>query len=355
MSLPTNHPLVSGKTSASAMVLALNGVAQATPPIWFMRQAGRSLPEYREIRNGIPMLNSCLRPELAAEITLQPVRRHKVDAAVFFSDIVIPLKLAGVEVEIVPGIGPVLNSPVRTRSDYKKLRSLHEDALSPITDAIKLCIAELGGVPLLGFGGAPFTLASYLIEGRPSKDLPSCHAMMKEDPELWSDILEWCAEITAKFLRTQIIAGASAIQLFDSWAGRLTPLQYETFAMPHSKKVFDLISDLPLPRIAFGVGTHAILKQMRSTGATVMGIGRDTTLLEAVNILGTDIPLQGNLDPELLLGDWSNIEVAARKIIQEGRAAKSHIFNLGHGVIPETDPEVLTRLVEYVHATEKIA
>lgn len=349
MSLTTDHPLVSGKTSSSPMVLALNGIAQPNPPIWFMRQAGRSLPEYREIRSGIPMLESCLRPELAAEITLQPVRRHHVDAAVFFSDIVIPLKLAGIQVEIVAGVGPVLEHPVRTRHDFEKLMPLTLEALKPIVQAINICIVELGNTPLLGFGGAPFTLASYLIEGRPSKDLPICRAIMKEDPTLWSDILNWCAEITADFLRAQIKAGASAIQLFDSWAGRLTPVEYENFAMKHSKRVFDLISDLPVPRILFGVGTHRILKQMHSTGATVMGISNDISIADAINILGTNTPLQGNLNPELLLGDWSDIESAAKEIIREGRAAKSHIFNLGHGVIPETDPTVLSKLVEYVH------
>lgn len=350
MSLATNHPLVSGKTASSPIVLALNGVAQATPPIWFMRQAGRSLPEYREIRRGIPMLDSCLKPELAAEITLQPVRRHRVDAAVFFSDIVIPLKLAGVRVEIVSGVGPVLETPVRSRAEFEKLAHLDEESLAPIIRGVELSVAELGSTPLLGFGGAPFTLASYLIEGRPSKELLTCHLMMEKDPVLWGDILQWCAKVTAEFLRAQINAGASAIQLFDSWAGRLTPDQYERFAMPHSKLVFDLISDLPVPRIAFGVKTGKILNQMRSTGATVMGISNDLSIAEAIQALGTDIPLQGNLDPELLLGDWAQIEVAAEAIIKEGRAAQSHIFNLGHGVIPETDPGLLTQLVDYVHA-----
>lgn len=350
MSLATNHPLVSGKTASSPMVLALNGIPQATPPIWFMRQAGRSLPEYREIRKGIAMLDSCLNPELAAEITLQPVRRHGVDAAVLFSDIVIPLKLAGVNVEIVSGVGPVLETPVRAREEFEKLTYLDEGSLAPIFRAVELSVAELGNTPLLGFGGAPFTLASYLIEGRPSKDLPTCHLMMEKDPVLWQDILQWCARVTAEFLRAQINAGASAIQLFDSWAGRLTTSEYERFAMPYSKLVFDLISDLPVPRIAFGVGTGKILNQMRSTGATVMGISNDISLSEAIQIMGSDIPLQGNLDPELMLGDWSQIEIAAKEIIQEGRAAQSHIFNLGHGVIPETDPGLLTRLVDYVHA-----
>ena len=349
MSLPTDHPLVSGKTSSSPIVLALNGVAQSTPPVWFMRQAGRSLPEYKKIREGIAMLDSCLRPELAAEITLQPVRRHNVDAAVFFSDIVIPLKLSGVDVQIVSGIGPVLENPVRTRNDFEKLELLEEESLKPITDAIKLCVEQLGNTPLLGFGGAPFTLASYLIEGGPSKDLPTCHAMMINDPLLWSDILDWCARITAEFLRAQINAGASAVQLFDSWAGRLTPLQYESYAASHSKKVFDLISDLPVARIAFGVGTGGILKQMHATGATAMGISNDISIAAAVAVLGSETPIQGNLDPQLLLGEWSEIEKATIGIIQEGRSAKSHIFNLGHGVMPQTDPGVLTKIVEYVH------
>ena len=350
MSLATNHPLVSGKTASSPMVLALKGFAQPTPPIWFMRQAGRSLPEYREIRRGIPMLDSCLNPELAAEITLQPVRRHGVDAAVFFSDIVIPLKLAGVSVEIVSGVGPVLETPVRSRAEFKKLAYLDEESLAPIIRAVELSVAELGNTPLLGFGGAPFTLASYLIEGHPSKELPTCHLMMAKDPMLWGDILQWCAKITAEFLRAQINAGASAIQLFDSWAGRLTPTQYESYAAPYSKEVFDLILDLPVPRIAFGVGTGEILNRLHSTGATVMGIGSDISLAEAVEILGSEVPLQGNLAPELLLGEWAQIEIAAEAIISEGRLAQAHIFNLGHGVIPETDPGKLTQLVDYVHA-----
>lgn len=350
MNLPTDHPLVSGKTSSSAIVMALNGVAQLTPPVWFMRQAGRSLPEYKKIREGIAMLDSCLRPELAAEITVQPVRRHNVDAAVFFSDIVIPLKLAGVDVNIVSGIGPVLENPVRTRDGFEKLELLDEQSLKPIADAIKLCVEQLGKTPLLGFGGAPFTLASYLIEGGPSKDLPTCKAMMINDPLLWSDILDWCAKITAEFLRTQIIAGASAVQLFDSWAGRLTPEQYVMYAAPHSKKVFDLICDLPVARIAFGVGTGGILKQMQATGATAMGISNDISIEAAVAALGSQVPIQGNLDPQLLLGEWSEIEKATIKIIHEGRSAQSHIFNLGHGVLPETDPGVLTKIVEYVHA-----
>ena len=349
MLLPTHHPLLSGKTSDSSVVRALTGIAQERPPVWLMRQAGRSLPEYRKIRDGISMLDSCLSPELACEITLQPVRRHKVDAAIFFSDIVVPLKLAGVNVTIVPNIGPVLETPIQTRSDFNKLRILDEDALSPIFDAVALAVRELDEVPLLGFCGAPFTLASYLIEGRPSQTIPVSRQMMKHDPLLWSDILNWCADVSASFLRAQILAGASAIQVFDSWAGRLNKVEYIAFAAPHTKTLMNLISDLPVPRIHFGVGTHMILKEMFETGATVMGIDTDTSLHEAVRILGDQTPLQGNIGPELLLGQWDELKRAVDLAIAQGTAAISHVLNLGHGVLPQTEPELITRMVSYIH------
>ena len=352
MLLPTHHPLLSGKTSGSPVVHVLTGIAQERPPVWLMRQAGRSLPEYRKIREGISMLDSCLRPELACEITLQPVRRHKVDAAIFFSDIVIPLKLAGVNVAIVPNVGPVLESPIQTRSDFNELRILDEDALSPIFDAVTLAVSELDELPLLGFCGAPFTLASYLIEGRPSQTIPVSRQMMKDDPLLWSDILNWCADVSASFLRTQILAGASAIQVFDSWAGRLNKVEYIAFAAPHTKTLMNLITDLPVPRIHFGVGTHMILKEMFETGATVMGIDTDTSLHEAVRILGAQTPLQGNIGPELLLGEWDELEKAVDLAIAQGKAAISHVLNLGHGVLPQTDPESITRMVSYIHGVK---
>ena len=350
MLLPTDHPLLSGKTSNSPVLHALTGIAQERPPVWLMRQAGRSLPEYRKIREGISMLDSCLNPELACEITLQPVRRHKVDAAIFFSDIVIPLKLTGVEVAIVPNIGPVLESPVQTRNDFVKLRSLNIESLSPISAAVKMAVSELDSIPLLGFCGAPFTLASYLIEGGPSQTIPISREMMKRDPLLWSDILNWCAQISAEFLRAQILSGASAIQVFDSWAGRLSRDEYVTFAAPHTKTLMNLISDLPVPRIHFGVGTGSILKEMLETGATVMGIDKETSLEEASHILGREVPLQGNLDPELLLGEWGTLKSAVDLAIVRGKTAVSHLLNLGHGVLPQTDPEVITRMVSYIHS-----
>ena len=352
MVLPTTHPLVSGKTRESKIVLALTGKPQTTPPIWLMRQAGRSLPEYRKLREGIPMLESCLRPELAAEITMQPVRRHKVDAGILFSDIVIPLKLAGLDVSIVPNVGPVLNSPIQSRNDFAKLQMLDPLSLQPIIEAVSIATEELGATPLLGFGGAPFTLASYLIEGRPSQEIPISRQLMATDSDLWNEILNWCALITADFLRAQIMAGVSGIQIFDSWAGRLTREEYILYAAPHLKTVLNQISDLPVPKIAFGVGTKSILKDMQAAGATVMGIDSHTLISEAVEILGDKIPLQGNIDPELLLGPWDQLRAATDRAIEEGGSALSHVLNLGHGVLPNTDPDAITRLVSYVHESD---
>ncbi len=349
MSLPLNHPLISGLTANSDVIKAYQGVRTSYKPIWMMRQAGRSLPEYRSLREGIPMLESCLRPEIAAEITLQPVRRHKVDAAIFFSDIVIPLRLAGIGVDIVSGIGPILERPVRTREDLNNLRELEVDALAPITEAITIVIQELGTTPLIGFGGAPFTLASYLIEGAPSKDLPITRALMKSDPQLWHDILSWVSRTTSTFIRAQVMAGASALQLFDSWAGKLSLDEYVDFAAPHSKSVMTSLSDLPVARVHFGTQTGSMLTQMRDVGATVMGIDSETPLDVANEILGGDIPLQGNINPQMLIGPWDELKLHVTDVIERGSLAPAHVLNLGHGVPPDTDPEVLTRMVAFIH------
>ena len=352
MSLAQNHPLISGATSASPLVQAYSGIPQTRLPIWMMRQAGRSLPEYRKVREGIAMLDSCLMPELAAEITLQPVRRHKVDAGIFFSDIVVPLKLAGVGVTIEPGIGPVLANPVRTRKALEELQELHIDALEPIVRAVQITVAELGNTPLIGFGGAPFTLASYLIEGGPSKTLPTCRALMADDPQLFHDILAYCARITATFIRAQVEAGASALQLFDSWAGRLSIDDYRNFAAPHSKYVMTELSALPVARVHFGVHTKALIADMYSVGATVMGVDYETKLSDANKTLGGKVPLQGNIDPHFLSADWKQLADHVANVIEDGRSAPAHVVNLGHGVPPETDADVLTRLVEFVHEYE---
>jgi uroporphyrinogen decarboxylase len=347
--LSQNHPLVTGITSDSLLVAAYRGERRERNPIWFMRQAGRSLPEYRALREGVPMLDACLRPEMAAEITLQPVFRHGVDAAIFFSDIVIPLRLAGIDVDIVAGVGPVMAAPVRTRGDLDRLRKLEMSALAPISQAVGLAVAELGSTPLIGFGGAPFTLASYLIEGGPSRELPVTRALMHDDPDLWAEILTWAAGVTSQFLRAQVLAGASAIQLFDSWAGRLTLDEYRTFAAPYSKVVMAAVSDLPVARVHFGTMTKNLLRDMYEVGATVMGVDQFTPLDWANEVLGGHVPLQGNINPELLSAPWPKLRSHVEDVLVRGSGAPAHIVNLGHGVPPDTDPDVLTRLVSFVH------
>ncbi|WP_428538312.1 uroporphyrinogen decarboxylase [Propionicimonas sp.] len=335
---------------AAPLLAAYRGAQVSRRPVWFMRQAGRSLPEYRAIREGTSMLDACLDPDLAAEITVQPVRRHDVDAGIFFSDIVVPLRLAGVGVDIVPGVGPVLDAPVRTAADVASLPELDPDALAPVRDGVALSVDRLGDVPLIGFAGAPFTLASYLVEGRPDRDLPATRALLASDPNTWHRLLGWVAGITAAFLRAQIGAGASAVQLFDSWVGRLSPEEYRRAVQPHSAAVFAAVADLGVPRVHFGTATRDLLRDLRAAGADVVGVASDIGLDEASDLLGGDVPLQGNLDPALLTADWPTLEAAARDVVRRGAAAPGHVFNLGHGVPPTTDPDTLTRLVELVHS-----
>ena len=355
MQLNAEHPLNDGRTRHSNLVRSLRGERTSPLPVWFMRQAGRSLPEYREIRANVSMLDSCLTPDLVVEITMQPVRRHGVDAAILFSDIVIPLRLAGLEVEIASGIGPQIANPITTRLAFEELGVLSEDALEPIRTSVERLVEQLGETPLIGFGGAPFTLASYLIEGGPSKDLPESRRLMAEDPELWSDILSWCAKITAQFIRAQVISGASALQVFDSWAGKLSHDDYVTFAAPHTKTLFDELKDLTddsgiaVPRIHFGVGTKAIHKEMMAVGATVLGVDYLTSLSDTAAEFDFQLPLQGNIDPDFLDKDFEELKAQTKSVIDEGKKAPGHVVNLGHGVPKDTDPTVLTKLVEYVH------
>ncbi len=348
--LPAAHPLLQGRTLDSDLIRAYTGRSVSQRPVWFMRQAGRSLPEYRALREGTTMLGSCLNPEMAAEITLQPVRRHHVDAGIFFSDIVVPLKLAGIEVEIVGGVGPVMGSPVRSAAEVAALPELDPAALAPIREAIGITVAELGDTPLIGFAGAPFTLASYLIEGRPNRELPATRALMAEDPETWNRLLGWVARLTTTFLRAQAEAGASALQLFDSWVGRLSVAEYEQAVQPHSTAVFDSVADLGVPRVHFGTATGDLLTNLYAAGADVVGVAADISLAEANRRLGGTVPLQGNLDPALLSAPPQAREDATRDICAQGDLAPGHVFNLGHGVTPDTDPEVLTALVELVHS-----
>lgn len=352
MNLPSSHPLVDGRTTDAPLVRAFRGERPEITPIWFMRQAGRSLPEYREVRRGTGMLESCLTPSLASEITLQPVRRHKVDAAIFFSDIVVPLRLAGVDVDIAAGVGPVLGEAVRTPEQVDRLveRELTDEAMAPVLEAVTLTVAELGSTPLIGFAGAPFTLAAYMVEGRPSRDHLAARTMMHADPESWSRLTTWAADVSGRFLRGQALAGASATQLFDSWAGSLGLADYVAHVAPSSARALTHVEDLPVSVVHFGTGTGHLLGAMRDVGADVMGVDYRTPLDEANAALDGRTPLQGNIDPALLGAPWPVLEAHVRDVVERGRTAPAHVVNLGHGVPPETDPDVLTRVVELVHS-----
>ncbi len=320
-------------------------------PVWFMRQAGRSLPEYRSIREDVPMLESCRTPELVTEITLQPVRRHGVDAAIFFSDIVVPLMAVGVDLDIVAGTGPVVAHPVRTRADLERLPELTPEHVPDITESVRRLVAELGATPLIGFAGAPFTLASYLVEGGPSKNHERTKALMHGDPELWHDLCARLAEISLSFLRVQADAGASVVQLFDSWAGHLSRADYLRHVEPHSRAVLTGVGEShpEVPRIHFGVGTGELLVQMAEAGADVIGVDYRVSLADAVERTGGRYAVQGNLDPALLFAPWERIEDETRAILERAGGRPGHVFNLGHGVLPDTDPGVLTHVVELVH------
>jgi uroporphyrinogen decarboxylase len=317
-----------------------------------MRQAGRSLPEYLALREGTPMLESCFRTDMVVEITMQPVRRHGVDAAIFFSDIVVPLKAIGVDLDIVPGTGPVVAEPVRSAAQLGQFRDLEPDDVATITDAVTVLVSQLGATPLIGFAGAPFTLASYLVEGGPSRDHRLTKQLMYSEPELWHSLLGRIAAIAGQFLRLQVEAGASAIQLFDSWAGALSLADYETYVKPHSAAVLAAVADLDVPRIHFGVGTGELLHAMGDAGADVVGVDWRVPLDEAVRRVGPGKAVQGNLDPTVLFAPTEFVHARAAEVMEAGRQAEGHVFNLGHGVLPATDPDSLTRLVDFVHGYE---
>ena len=333
---------------------AAHGRTPSRTPVWFMRQAGRSLPEYREVREGIAMLDSCFMPELLAEITLQPVRRHDVDAAILFSDIVVPLKAAGVEVEIVPGRGPVMAEAVRTRSDVDKLPLLDHE-VSEVADGIRIILDELSDTQaLIGFVGAPFTLASYLIEGGPSKNHEKTKAMMHAEPETWHALMRRLVPTIVAFLRTQVEAGIDAMQLFDSWAGFLTERDYREFVLPYSTEILESVAG-EIPRIHFGVTTGELLGAMSEAGSEVMGVDWRVPLDVAATRFSSPRVLQGNLDPAMLFagadvvrGEVARIKAEAARAIEAGDAT-GHIFNLGHGVLPTTDADAVTEAVRIIH------
>ena len=383
-----------------ALLAALNGQRPARTPVWFMRQAGRSLPEYRQLRAqvNLPMLEACLNPQVVAQATLQPVRRHGVDAAIFFSDIMVPLRLAGVDVEIKPQVGPVLSTPIRTRDDVERLLgcgfgqgtwvshdgAAHQGAegVAALREAIALILSELGTpaqapqtrvlqqgasqplakaqaatwTPLIGFGGAPFTLAAYRVEGKPSRDHLAARSLMHADPPTWDLLMRWCAQVTGDFIALQISCGASAAQLFDSWAGSLSPTDYRERVVPYSslaiaraREAISPTTGKAAPMIHFATGSARLLPQMLAAGAQAVGVDDRTELDWAIDQLGGSCPVQGNLNPALLTAPWPVIEQAIVECLRAGRQAPGHVFNLGHGVPPTTDPAVLTRIVEFVH------
>ena len=340
-----------GPAHDSAFLRACRREPVPHTPVWFMRQAGRALPEYRALREGTEMLEACRRPDMITEITLQPVRRFGVDAAIFFSDIVVPLKAIGVDLDIVPGVGPVVAEPIRTRADLERLRPMTPDDVDYVTEAVRALVGELGSTPLIGFAGAPFTLASYLVEGGPSKNHVHTKALMHGDPELWSALLDRLADITLTFLRVQVEAGASAVQLFDSWVGALPAAQYRASVQPHSARVLAGVgsSHPGVPRIHFGVGTGELLHDMGQAGADVVGVDWRVPLDEAVPRVGPGKAVQGNLDPTVVFAPDDVVRRQVHDVLRAGSVAEGHVFNLGHGVLPETDPDVLARVVELVH------
>ncbi len=357
--LPDAHPLVAGRTSRAPLLAAAHGRAVERTPVWFMRQAGRSLPEYRAARGSTTMLESCLIPELVVEITDQPVRRHGVDAAILFSDIVVPLRAVGVDLDIVAGVGPVVAEPFRDESALTRLRDLHEEDVAPVLAAVRLLTAAdgpLGSVPLIGFAGAPFTLASYLIEGGPSRDHARTKALMLSRPDLWHALADRLARIAGALLRMQVLAGASAVQLFDSWAGALAPQDYAELVLPHVRTALAPLDDLAdahgVPRILFGVGTGELLATMSSAGTEVMGVDFRVPLDVAAQRVRPGAALMGNLDPAAVLAGADTRAARVDQVLAAARrSGRGHIFNLGHGVIPHTDPAALTEVVAQVHAS----
>lgn len=343
----------------SPYLTAARGRKPNRVPVWFMRQAGRSLPEYRELRAKNTMMQACFDADLITEITLQPVRRHGVDAAILFSDIVVPLRASGIELDIVPDVGPVIEHPIRTAADVAALKPLEPERVSPVADAVGQLVSELGDVALIGFAGAPFTLASYLVEGGPSRNHERTKAMMLAETDTWHALMSALTDVTIAFLNVQVDAGVDAIQMFDSWAGTLSLADYRSYVLPHSRRVFESLAGAGVPMTHFGVGTAELLGAMSEAVAAaaspVVGVDWRTSLTDAAARVAPGTALQGNLDPVVLLAGLPVAERAARAVVEDGRravdaGAAGHVFNLGHGVLPATDPGIITEVVALVHS-----
>ncbi len=324
-------------------------------PVWFMRQAGRYMAEYRTIRAKRTLLEICKEPELATEVTLQPVHAHGVDAAILFADILLPLEPMGAPFEFAQGEGPVVHHPIRTAADVERLRVIEpEEGLGYVLEAIRMIRRELDGkTPVIGFAGAPFTLASYLIEGGKSSTYIRTKRMMYSEPETWAQLMSKLAEVVRRYLRAQVEAGAQALQVFDSWVGALGPLDYQAHIAPHMRHILEDVTKMGVPVIHFGTGTSTLLELQRDAGGTVIGVDYRLPLDEAHRRLGDGVALQGNLDPLLLLAPWHVLEPRVLDVLERGRAAAGHIFNLGHGIVPETPPDAVKRVVELVHEASR--
>jgi uroporphyrinogen decarboxylase len=319
-------------------------------PVWFMRQAGRYLPEYRRLRERYGLMELCRHPELAAEITLMPVHRFAVDAAIIFADLMTPLEAMGVDFEVQEGVGPIIVHPIRSPDDVQKLPVPDDDAIAPATmQAIQIVKGELNGLPLIGFAGAPFTLASYLVEGGPSRDFAQTRAFMFRHPDAWHQLMAKLTETVVRYITAQVQAGSDAVQIFDSWVGCLSPTDYCESVLPHMCQLFERTAPLRVPRILFGTGTATLLPLMRQVGSEVIGLDWRVPLDEAWQVLNFAVAVQGNLDPAVLLADWAVVERHTMNILRRTKGKAGHIFNLGHGILPQTDPSIVARLVDFVH------
>lgn len=331
---------------------ACRGLPASRTPVWFMRQAGRSLPEYRAVRDQHTFSEMIRRPEIAAEVTLQPIRRLGVDAAILFSDIVTPVQSIVAGIDVHPGKGPVIEMPFRTRGDLRRLRPIEPELdLAYVLETVRMVTAELGpDVPLIGFAGAPFTVASYLVEGGRSKEYVHTKALMYGEPDVWQDLANGLADMALATLRAQVGAGARAVQLFDSWVGALSEADYRRHVLPASRRIFEGLADLDVPRIHFGVGTGHLLGAMAEAGADVIGVDWRTPLKKAASIVGPGKAVQGNLDPTALFAPSEVLETKVRDVLDDARGLPGHVFNLGWGVLPDTNPDALRRVVDQVHA-----
>ncbi len=353
MSVSTDPSSIATGTGLARFLDACRHRAPDATPVWFMRQAGRCLPAYRAMRERHAFLDMCKTPELAAEVTLMPVHAFDVDAAVIFADIMLPVEPMGVDLEMREGVGPVIHNPIRTMADVARLRAIEPAEDVPfVLDAIRLVHGELAGKrAVLGFAGAPFTLACYLIEGKPSREYGLAKGLMYREPEVWHALMSKLSAVTAAYLRAQIAAGADAVQLFDSWVGALNPADYRRYVQPHVRAIFDAVRETGAPAIHFGTGTSGLLEDMAAAGGDAISVDARVMLDDAWARIGHDRGIQGNLDPTRLLAGWEATEEGARDVLRRAGGRPGHVFNLGHGVLPPTDPDLLARLVAFVHET----